>query len=184
MSHWTILLILPCFLLGFWCSPHLPFSESGQRSQDPLIDDFDAEDNFISNDEWSDGYYCVNCNDTLVKPKKVINPYRELLLSKVPPKPFGNFCAKCSACLAVAQEIQNIIEYEVEECETDPDKKKVVYTNLKSQISKLCLEGFKNFDFRSYRSHGIFTNNHQCTTHIITPTQENWITQCSFGLFQ
>lgn len=36
MSHW-IILILTHFLLGFWCSPHLPFSESRRRSQDPLI---------------------------------------------------------------------------------------------------------------------------------------------------
>lgn len=36
MSHWFIL-ILTHFLLGFWCSSHLPFSGPGRQSQDPLI---------------------------------------------------------------------------------------------------------------------------------------------------
>lgn len=59
----------------------------------------------------------------------------------------------------------------------------------RSKLFNIVLGGFDkdwnfSFDFRSYRSHGIFTNNHQCTSHIVTPTQENWIIQCNFGLFQ
>lgn len=45
------------------------------------------------------------CNYTLVSPKKVINPYKALMMNIVPQKPFGSFYLKCTACLAVANQV-------------------------------------------------------------------------------
>ncbi|KAL1513018.1 hypothetical protein ABEB36_002503 [Hypothenemus hampei] len=118
---------------------------------------------------------CLSCNTTLRNPRKIINPYKELLQSRVAQKPFGTFCVKCAACLAVANEIQAIIENDnQEECEMDLTKRIEISEVILEKISHLCTNGFKNFNLRTYGEHEIFTNNFQCTEHIKTLVEANW----------
>ncbi|XP_066246259.1 uncharacterized protein [Euwallacea similis] len=172
MSYLLILLAFTQFLLS--CKPSLsPFRE--------LNEDLQSKSNFIRKTSRdcakgcsSPHCCCSDCNRTLSNPKRIINPYRELFTSKVPPRPFGNFCVKCAACLAVASEIQNVIEEENEEYETDLTVKTRLFHDVKGGIMALCRNGFKNFDLRLYGNHGVFTNNFICTSHIVTAAQENW----------
>lgn len=46
-----------------------------------------------------------DCNFTITKPKVVINPYKNQIKNLVRRKPFGSFCLKCAACLAIADEV-------------------------------------------------------------------------------
>lgn len=86
---------------------------------------------------------CLPCNLTLPKPKKVINPYKEQLTNRVAPRAFGSFCMKCAACVAIANEIQIIIERVSQECETDMDKRTIIEQETLESISRLCQTGFR-----------------------------------------
>lgn len=46
------------------------------------------------------------CNVSLVSPKMIINPYKQLIQNSVQQKPFNSFYLKCAACLAVAEEVR------------------------------------------------------------------------------
>ncbi|XP_050303373.1 uncharacterized protein LOC126741097 isoform X2 [Anthonomus grandis grandis] len=147
----------------------LPFREHDQSIRRTK----DADDDSLVLIE---AYYgCLgDCNITLPKPKKIINPYKEQLNSKVPPKPFGTFCIRCAACLAVANEVQVVIENVNQECETDPEKRNQLTYEIEQQIKNLCENGFRNFDLRLYKEHEIITNNFQCTSHVATAMDGNW----------
>ncbi|KAH1005175.1 hypothetical protein HUJ04_006205 [Dendroctonus ponderosae] len=96
---------------------------------------------------------CLPCNLTLPKPKKVINPYKKQLSNRVAPRAFGSFCIKCAACLAVANEVQTVIE--------------------KGQHHKT-FSGIFSFNLRAFEHHGILTDNFECTQHPGTVIEENW----------
>ncbi|XP_076257586.1 uncharacterized protein LOC143194778 [Rhynchophorus ferrugineus] len=117
---------------------------------------------------------CLTCNYTLPDPKKIINPYRMELKNYVPRKPFGSFCIKCVACLAVARQIEKIIRNLNYECEPEPLKKSVLTHVIMDTVRNLCSSGFKNFDLREYKNKTILTDDFRCSRHVETNMDGNW----------
>ncbi|CAH1183311.1 unnamed protein product [Ceutorhynchus assimilis] len=175
MKFFYILLI---FTQLFSCISvsYAPFREHDQSIRKAI--DFDDSTTTPNREQCcgcrKDCYCLLNCNKTLPKPKKIINPFKYQLEQKVPQKPFGSLCVKCAACLAVASEIQNVIESASQECETDMENKKVLLQEIDEKINRLCKRGFTNFDLRSYGNHKIITNNFECTKHVTSSMDGSW----------
>ncbi|XP_048524518.1 uncharacterized protein LOC125505206 isoform X2 [Dendroctonus ponderosae] len=160
----------------------LPFGKLSTRLRKPTESNDSEGSRFSSNQpllsetslnqaECKENCGCLPCNLTLPKPKKVINPYKKQLSNRVAPRAFGSFCIKCAACLAVANEVQTVIEKVSQECETDMNKKKIVEEQTLESITRLCQTGFRK---QAFEHHGILTDNFECTQHPGTVIEENW----------
>ncbi|KAG5887599.1 hypothetical protein JTB14_025758 [Gonioctena quinquepunctata] len=114
------------------------------------------------------------CNFTLIVPKKVINPYKNEFQNLVEQKPFGSFCLKCAACLAVAEQIAITVQKTLTDSKIDEKGQDFANEELRKRINTLCTSGFKNFDLRKYDDNSLVTNKLKCTEHINTKMDGNW----------
>lgn len=85
--------ILSVFRLSQACWP-----ASQLISQHPKLETTGIKDVYLYSDD-------CKCNHTLITPKSVINPYKKEVENVAQNKPFGSFCLKCAACIAVAEEV-------------------------------------------------------------------------------
>ncbi|XP_060527089.1 uncharacterized protein LOC132702476 [Cylas formicarius] len=175
MQRFYILLLFFNFLSPSQLSL-LPFSK---HPPPPVVEQtssnlYTSSDKLNRNDDacFCSSCLCPVCNVTLAAPKKVINVYRPQIENSVPPKPFGSFCAKCAACLAVAAEMQQVIDGFGEECELDETKRKSLQRELSVKVTHLCRKGFKSYDSGSLGKYNITSDYLNCAYRLENNT--NW----------
>lgn len=116
------------------------------------------------------------CNYTLLTPKKIINPYKKELQNIVQQKPFGNFCLKCSACLAVADQISKIVNKTIEDFKMSIISYNVT-EKLIDDLDQLCEKGFRNYDLRKFQEMSFVTDKLDCTEHVNSVMDGGWTTK-------
>ncbi|XP_018563453.1 uncharacterized protein LOC108904863 [Anoplophora glabripennis] len=114
------------------------------------------------------------CNYTLVSPKRIINPYRTILMNIVPQKPFGSFYLKCAACLAVANQISRIVENITEQPKTRQICQDSINKDVSNKVNGLCSQGFKNYDLRRCKEFSLVTDKFKCTEHVRSTMDGGW----------
>ncbi|CAG9857867.1 unnamed protein product [Phyllotreta striolata] len=113
-------------------------------------------------------------NFTLIKPKLVINPYKEKIQNFVRRKPFGSFCLKCAACVAIAREIVQTIHDSIDSLEDGETSIERINGHINGSLKELCQNGFKNYGLRKFNDDCIITDKLACTEYVHSDMDGSW----------